>query len=183
MQFTRGDRVRMQKLKYDRTSVWTWHETVWYADGDYLIFYEEPGTVVQATDHTWKFTRYALLNFWQDRPFYILELYRDDSERSFEGWYCNIQTPPERTELGFQWVDLDLDLWVYPDLSTRVLDEDEYRENVSRFDYAVETQRLVERTRDELVAYAAARHFPFRDNVTNLDIEMSLLAARFQIER
>ncbi len=183
MEFIPGDRVQMRKCKYDGTPVWTWYEIVWHADGDYLVFYEEPGTAVHATDHAWKFTRYALLHFWPDRPYYILELYRDDSEHSFEGWYCNIQMAPQRTELGFQWIDLDLDLWVYPDLSMRILDEEEYRENLIRFDYPEETRRLVERTRDELLALVAARRFPFRDHVTNLDIEMSLLAARFQIER
>ncbi len=179
----RGDRVQMRKLKYDGTPVWTWNETVWHADSDYIICYEEPGTVVKGQDSTWRFTRYALLHFWTDRPYYILEMYWDNSERSFEGWYCNIQKPPERTEFGFQWIDLDLDLWVYPDFSTRILDEDEYRENVLRFHYAPETQALVERTRDDLQAYVDRRRFPFREGVRTMDIEMSLLAARFQIER
>ncbi len=42
---------------------------------------------------------YAVWHFW------------DGSDRSFAGWYMNIQEPFRRTAVGFDTQDLELDLW------------------------------------------------------------------------
>ena len=42
---------------------------------------------------------YAVWHFW------------DGAERDFAGWYLNIQEPFRRTTLGFDTMDLELDIW------------------------------------------------------------------------
>jgi len=48
-----------------------------------------------------------------------------DSGR-FVGWYVNFERPLTRSQVGFDYLDQELDLRVRPDRSVEVLDEDEF---------------------------------------------------------
>jgi len=50
------------------------------------------------------------------------------NEGEFEGWYVNLERPLERTALGFDYLDRELDIHVRPDRSWEFLDEDEFEE-------------------------------------------------------
>jgi Protein of unknown function (DUF402) len=67
------------------------------------------------------------------------------------GWYVNLQLPYRRTELGFETMDLVLDLIIDPDRSWRWKDEDELATWVARGACAPE---LAERIREEGLAVA-----------------------------
>jgi hypothetical protein len=60
----------------------------------------------------------------------LLHFFHHDG--SFRGWYVNLERPLERTPVGFDFVDLLLDVWIEPDGSWRWLDEDELAEGVAR---------------------------------------------------
>jgi hypothetical protein len=45
-------------------------------------------------------------------------------DRTFLGWYVNIQAPFQRTPIGIDSLDLELDLLVSPELEVLVKDED-----------------------------------------------------------
>jgi predicted RNA-binding protein associated with RNAse of E/G family len=64
--------------------------------------------------------------FYTDRWYNILEIHDQEDDR-LKGWYCNIGKPAVR-EAGneISYVDLALDLWVAPDGTQTVLDEDEF---------------------------------------------------------
>lgn len=65
---------------------------------------------------------FDLMNEWYN----VVKVF--DKEDEFVGYYTDIRTPPERIENGYRAEDLFLDLWVYPDYSYHVLDEDEFEE-------------------------------------------------------
>jgi hypothetical protein len=54
-----------------------------------------------------------------------------DGAGSFTGWYVNFQEPVRRTALGFDTVDLVLDLVVAPDRTWSLKDEDDFDRAVS----------------------------------------------------
>lgn len=63
--------------------------------------------------------------YYTDRWYNINEIYdRDDNH--LKGWYCNVTRPAEILEGEIRYVDLALDLLVYPDGRHLVLDEDEF---------------------------------------------------------
>ena len=64
--------------------------------------------------------------YYTDRWYNIFEIHdRDDDQ--LKGWYCNIARPAVLEEDDrLSYVDLALDLWVSPDGSQSVLDEDEF---------------------------------------------------------
>lgn len=63
--------------------------------------------------------------FYSDRWYNIFELVDQDT-RVAKGWYCNVTRPAEFVDGQIRYVDLALDLLVYPDGRQLVLDEDEF---------------------------------------------------------
>lgn len=64
--------------------------------------------------------------FFTDRWYNIFEIHDRDDDR-LKGWYSNISLPAEIENGRVQYVDLALDLLVYPDGRQFVLDEDEFK--------------------------------------------------------
>src|SRR5687767_7343726 len=62
--------------------------------------------------------------FYTDRWYNVFEIYDRDDE-TLKGWYCNIGKPAVIEEDVISYIDLALDLWVAPDGTQVVLDEDE----------------------------------------------------------
>ena len=60
-----------------------------------------------------------------DRWYNIYEIH-DKTTGQIKGWYCNISLPAEFQPDSISYVDLALDLLVYPDGRMIVLDEDEF---------------------------------------------------------
>ncbi|WP_322509582.1 DUF402 domain-containing protein, partial [Anaerolinea sp.] len=52
----------------------------------------------------------------------------DGKSEAIKGWYCNVCLPPEIVDGEIRYVDLALDLLVYPNGRQQVLDEDEFAE-------------------------------------------------------
>ncbi len=63
--------------------------------------------------------------FWTDRWYNVFALYAADSDR-LKGWYCNLCRPTIITETEIIWRDVALDVWVAPDGTFQLLDEDEF---------------------------------------------------------
>lgn len=63
--------------------------------------------------------------YFSDRWYNIFEIHDRDDGR-VKGWYCNVAEPAEMQGGQIRYVDLALDLLVYPDGRQLVLDEDEF---------------------------------------------------------
>ena len=63
--------------------------------------------------------------FYTDRCYKICEMHaREDNH--IKGWYCNVCEPAKLEADSLSYIDLALDLLVYPDGAQLVLDEDEF---------------------------------------------------------
>jgi uncharacterized protein len=65
--------------------------------------------------------------YYTERWYNIFEIH-DRSDDHLKGWYCNISLPAELQQDQVAYVDLALDLLVFPDGRQLVLDEDEFAE-------------------------------------------------------
>lgn len=63
--------------------------------------------------------------YFSDRWYNIFEIH-DRQDDHLKGWYCNVTRPTVFEDGRVSYVDLALDLLVYPDLHQLVLDEDEF---------------------------------------------------------
>jgi len=65
--------------------------------------------------------------FYSDRWYNIFEIH-DRADDHLKGWYCNVTCPADLQAEQVSYVDLALDLLVFPDGRQLVLDEDEFAE-------------------------------------------------------
>jgi predicted RNA-binding protein associated with RNAse of E/G family len=63
--------------------------------------------------------------FFTDRWYNIFEIH-DRSDGHLKGWYCNVCLPAELDDHQVAYVDLALDLLVFPSGQQLILDEDEF---------------------------------------------------------
>lgn len=63
--------------------------------------------------------------FYSERWYNIFEIY-DRESGQLKGWYCNVAMPAQISAQEIRYVDLALDLLVYPDGRQLVLDEVEF---------------------------------------------------------
>jgi predicted RNA-binding protein associated with RNAse of E/G family len=119
-------------------AVWTWP----LRDLGYTAF--EPGD---------QFTEY----FYTDRWHNIFAIRSHETGR-LKGWYCNIARPASISTEIVAAEDLILDVWVAPDGSWQVLDEDEFAA-----DHTLDqpTREAALSALDMLLAQIAAREPPF----------------------
>jgi predicted RNA-binding protein associated with RNAse of E/G family len=98
--------------------------------------------------------------YYTDRWYNIFEIHavKDDH---LKGWYCNIAQPAEIQTGLLEQIDLALDVWIAPDGSTLLLDEDEFR------DLKLDPEKRAQACRglDELLDRVQRREPPF-DSIT-----------------
>ena len=83
--------------------------------------------------------------FYMERWYNIFEIHdRDDNQ--LKGWYCNIVYPAKLEGQVLSYIDLALDLLVYPEGKQLILDEDEFVE----LDLPAEVSRQALSALDEL---------------------------------
>lgn len=100
------------------------------------------------------FTEY----FFGDQWFNIMRVGQADDD-VLKGWYCNISHPARVSPEIVSYVDLALDLWVRPDGTWLVLDEDEFAAiTISETDRAGALAGLA-----LLTHWVSKRMFPFSE--------------------
>ena len=87
-----------------------------------------------------------LERYYQDRWYNIFEIHDRDDD-CIKGWYCNVTRPAVFHSDSIAYVDLALDLLVYPDGKYLILDEDEF-ENLP---LDSETQTRAHQALEELI--------------------------------
>ncbi len=63
--------------------------------------------------------------YYTDRWYNIFQIH-DREDDQLKAWYCNVTTPAQISPGGISYVDLALDLLVYPNGKYLILDEDEF---------------------------------------------------------
>ncbi len=77
-------------------------------------------------DTVWKLGDRFVETYYTNRWYNVFEIHDRDDD-TLKGWYCNISKPATLDSLEvISYVDLALDLWVAPDGTQTVLDEDEF---------------------------------------------------------
>lgn len=96
--------------------------------------------------------------YWLDRWYSIFRFHEPSG--SFRNFYCNLNMPPVFADGVLDYVDLDIDVVVWPDLSYKVLDRDDYEINSRLLGYGDEVKEKVEATLKELLELIEARDLP-----------------------
>jgi protein associated with RNAse G/E len=97
--------------------------------------------------------------YWLDRWYNVFRFLEPDGE--LRNYYCNVNLPPTYDGRVLSFVDLDMDILVAPDLSYRVLDEDEFEANARDYGYPASIRARAHQALSELRFLIETRRFPF----------------------
>jgi len=102
--------------------------------------------------------------YFRERWFNIFQIY-DRDDQSLKCWYCNVTRPAQFVDGRIEYVDLALDLLVFPDGTRMVLDEDEF----SALNLDVETRQQARSALQELWdIFADAQQFRIEKEYASL---------------
>lgn len=118
--------VIIRKLNIQRQETWGYTGRVLSQEADSILieaFFNRPdlpfhGITLREND------RY-LERYYSNRWYNIFEIHDRDDDH-LKAWYCNVTTPAEIVPGSISYVDLALDLLVFPDGGYLVLDQDEF---------------------------------------------------------
>ncbi len=97
---------------------------------------------------------FVFANRWYD----IGKIYNLDEH--FTGYYCDIILPMTRTDTHFEITDLFLDLWVSPDGSYQVEDEDEFESAIAHGWIQTDLANQARNALQDLIAEIESGAFP-----------------------
>ena len=97
--------------------------------------------------------------YWLDRWYNVFRF--SDPGRELKNFYCNINQPPSFDGRVLSYIDLDIDVFVAPDLTYKILDLDDFEANATAFAYPEDVQANAHRALKELTELIEARAFPF----------------------
>ncbi len=151
--------ILVRKLNYEDKETWRWSgELVDRRDGVMVIdalFNAPPRDLgYMKLENTDLFHEY----YYSDRWFNIFQVFGADG--TLKGWYCNICKPARFLGDQIDFVDMVLDVFVYPDGRPLVLDEDEFEEK-RRSIYSAEDAQKAREAVDQLLEMAQRGVHPF----------------------
>jgi protein associated with RNAse G/E len=154
-----GRPLVVQKLFYDGSKSYRWVGREIQRDADHLFFtavFERDGRDLGYV----RFEKGDVFYEWYyfDRWYNVFQVY--SKEGVLKGWYCNV-TAPAKVDEELTFVDLALDLWVWPDMRYLVLDEDEFAEHEAAL-YSAEHTRTARAALAELIARTENGTLPSR---------------------
>ncbi|MBA3354140.1 MAG: DUF402 domain-containing protein [Blastocatellia bacterium] len=151
--------ITVNSRKYDGSIRRSWKCELIGRDDSLLTLVGEFDSDVEHSDlgHIGKGT-ISYEYFWFDRWYNVFRFHEPSG--NLRNYYCNICIPPIFADDVVDYVDLDIDILVWPDFSYFILDREEYRVNATAFGYPAELSANVEVALNELLEVIDARELP-----------------------
>jgi protein associated with RNAse G/E len=155
-----GPEVTVNSRKYDLTIRRSWTARLLENHGSLLVLVGEFDRAVEHPD----LGRIAAGTisyeyYWLDRWYNVFKFHEPGG--SLRNWYCNVSMPPTFADGVLDYVDLDIDILIWPGKEPIILDEEEFIENANRFSYSRDLIKNAESALEELKNIIRNREFPF----------------------
>jgi uncharacterized protein len=155
--------VTINSRKYDGHIRRSWKGGLIHQDKESLILVGTFSEDINHNDlgHIQKGT-VSFEHFWFDRWYNIFRFHEPDG--TLKAHYANITMPPMFENGVIDYVDLDIDVVVWPDGRVVVLDRDDFEKNKVKYGYPDEVIQSAEDALAELLAIIERREFPFAES-------------------
>lgn len=102
--------------------------------------------------------------FWLDRWYNVFRFHEPDGE--FRNYYCNVAMPPTFADNVLDYVDLDLDVLVWPNKKCEVVDRDDFERNALKYNYPNKVRERAEASIEEILRMIGKGESPFDYKLT-----------------
>jgi|YNPBryBLVA2012_1023415.scaffolds.fasta_scaffold20046_3 protein associated with RNAse G/E len=152
---------QVNALKYDLSQHYSWPATLVALNGNHVHLSSQMGGLLRHYTRNFEqlITRRSELHFWRDRWYNIFINYT--AEGTLGNYYCNVSLPPTITADSVTFVDLDLDVRIWPDGRCEVLDQEEFELYCLDYGYPAWVQRSARQAVNDVIRLYENRQFPF----------------------
>ena len=98
-------------------------------------------------------------HYWLNRHYNVFRFYEPDGQLKF--YYCNANLLPEIANGTLRYIDLELDLIIYPDGTEQLLDESDLVDAQERFSLSDDTIRIAYDAMEAVRVLAHSGGYPF----------------------
>ncbi|MFC3039242.1 DUF402 domain-containing protein [Virgibacillus xinjiangensis] len=153
-----GTKMKIQSYKHNGLLHRVWENSLVLKGTDTIVIGANDRTLVTESDgRTWVTREPAICYFHARHWFNIIGMLRNDGIY----YYCNISSPFVFDEEALKYIDYDLDVKVFPDMTYNLLDEDEYEEHRRQMNYPEVLDQILHNNLDLLLHWIRQRKGPF----------------------
>lgn len=154
-----GSSFQIHSYKHDGKIHRVWKESsVLRATPEVIIGANKRTLVTESDGRNWWTREPAICYFHSKYWFNIIGMLREDGIY----YYCNLSSPFVYDD-AVKYIDYDLDLKVYPDMSYTILDEDEFATHKKKMGYPKEVEIIIRKNLKTLISWAEKREGPFAE--------------------
>lgn len=153
-----GEKIQIHSYKHNGRIHRVWQETtVLKGTKNIFIGANERTLVTESDGRTWLTREPSICYFHAEHWFNIICMLREDGVY----YYCNMSSPYVFDNNAIKYIDYDLDIKVFPDMTYTLLDEDEYDQHKKEMCYPEVIDKILKRNVQKLVSWIKQRRGPF----------------------
>jgi uncharacterized protein len=153
-----GQKIEIQSYKHNGQLHRVWDKTtVLKANRNLLIGGNDRAIVTESDGRTWITREPAICYFHTKYWFNIIGMIRSTGLY----YYCNIGSPFVFDDEALKYIDYDLDIKVFPDMTYTLLDEDEYEIHKKEMNYPKVVDTILHNHVETLQRWIHQRKGPF----------------------
>ncbi|TQS70645.1 DUF402 domain-containing protein [Ornithinibacillus gellani] len=155
---TPGSKIQIESYKHNGSLHRVWESSLVLKGTEMVVIGANDRTLVTESDgRTWMTREPAICYFHAKYWFNIIGMLREDGIY----YYCNISSPFVYEDKKVKYIDYDLDLKIFPDMTYTVLDEDEYEVHRKQMNYPEVLDRILYNHIEYLQKWVQQRKGPF----------------------
>lgn len=155
---TEGEIVQIHSYKHNGRIHRVWQETMVLKSTPKIMIGANDRTLVTESDgRTWLTREPSITYFHTELWFNIICMLREDGVY----YYCNISSPYVFDHESIKYIDYDLDVKVFPDMTYTILDEDEYEQHRQEMNYPEVIDKILKANIKKLIGWIQQRRGPF----------------------
>lgn len=156
---TSRDYLNIKSYKHDGSLHRVWEKSYLLSqDENMTILVNQKTVVIESDGRTWTTREPAICCFFKDNWFNVICMIKKNGVY----YYCNIASPFLKNHSSLKYIDYDLDIKVYPDGSTQLLDEDEYLLHKEKMSYGKDIETIIEYQTNKLKQMIENEQGPFK---------------------
>mgnify|MGYP000860780431 CR=1 FL=1 len=153
-----GTTIEIHSYKHNGQIHRIWKETIVLKGTKMeIIGGNDHTTVTESNGKTWITREPAICYFHARHWFNVIGMLREDGIY----YYCNLSSPFVIDDEALKYIDYDLDIKVYPDMTYVLLDEDEYEEHKRSMGYPKIIDQILKNNISTLTYWIRQKKGPF----------------------
>lgn len=153
-----GETIQIHSYKHNGRIHRVWQETTVLKGTNNIVIGANERTMVTESDgRTWLTREPSICYFHAEHWFNIICMLREDGVY----YYCNVSSPFVYNNGSLKYIDYDLDVKVFPDMSYTLLDEDEYEDHKRQMGYPEVIDQILHNNVEKLIGWIKQRRGPF----------------------